>query len=125
MARILIIDDEPQMRRLLREGFERAGYTVDEAFDGLHALARFAENRPDLVVTDIIMPQREGLETIQALRRKSPSLPIVAISGGGMSNPGNYLSIAASLGANRVFSKPFRFDDLLAATAELVERVVQ
>jgi len=120
MARVLIIDDEPQMRRVLREALERAGYTVDEANDGLHALVRFADNQPDVVVTDIIMPQREGLETIQALRQKCPNLPIIAISGGGRQTPDGYLTLATSLGANRAFAKPFQVKDLVAAVGSLV-----
>jgi CheY-like chemotaxis protein len=122
MARILVVDDEPQMCRLLREALERAGYTVDDACDGLHALSRFAANQPDLVITDIIMPQREGLETIQALRRKCPSLPIIAISGGGRQSPDNYLTLASNFGANRVFAKPFRVEDVLSAVATLTAR---
>jgi CheY-like chemotaxis protein len=119
MARILIVDDEPQMRRLLREALERAGYSVDEACDGLLALVRFAEHQPDLVITDLIMPQREGLETIQTLRRKCPKVPIIAISGGGRESSSGYLTIAATFGANRVFAKPFRVEELLSAVAEL------
>lgn len=124
MLRVLIVDDEPQMRRMLRESLERAGYAVDEACDGLHALARFAENRPDLVITDMIMPQREGVETIQALRAKCPALPIIAISGGGMRDPKDYLVIATAMGASRVFAKPFRVDEVLTAIAEITKAAV-
>jgi CheY-like chemotaxis protein len=125
LAKILVIDDEPQMRRLLREALVRAGYSVDEACDGLHALVCFANQRPDLVITDIIMPNREGIETIQTIHQKSPSVPIIAISGGGRQNPYEYLSIAARIGANRTFAKPFRLDELLVAVGELTAASIE
>jgi len=123
MARILVVDDDVQMRRLLREALTRARHTVDEAVDGLHALSRFAESHPDLVIVDLIMPEREGIETIQALRRGSPALPIIAISGGGRSSPESYLSIAIGVGANRAYRKPFRLEDILAAVNDLTAPV--
>jgi len=122
MVKILIIDDDAQMRRLLREALSRHGYEVDEAVDGLHALHRFSEGHPGLVITDLIMPEREGLETIRSLREREPTLPVIAISGGGRCGPESYLSLAEAMGADRVFSKPFRVEALLAAVAELTRR---
>jgi len=119
MAKILVVDDEFQMRRLLRLALERHGHTVDEAADGSEALRRFAERQPDLVITDLVMPEKEGIETIQALRRKCPAIPIIAISGGGRVGPENYLSMAGQMGANRSFAKPFSLEEILTAVQEL------
>lgn len=124
MSRVLIIDDDAQMRRLLHQALSRRGHIVDEAVDGLHALHRFAEKPSDLVITDIIMPEREGIETIRELRHKCPELPIIAISGGGREGPQNYLSLALAMGASRSFSKPFRIEEILTAVQELTRSVV-
>jgi CheY-like chemotaxis protein len=110
------------MRELLCQALERRGHTVDQAGDGRQALQRLAEHQPDLVITDLVMPDMEGIETIQALRRKHPKLPIIAISGGGRVDPENYLSIAGQIGANRTFAKPFRLEDILTAVRELTEK---
>jgi CheY-like chemotaxis protein len=125
VARILVIDDEVQMRRMLREALVRHGHAVDEAMDGLQALVRFAEQQPDLVITDIIMPEREGIETIQTFRGKCPTIPIIAVSGGGRRGPGGYLSTALELGANRAFRKPFRIEEVLTAVDELIASISQ
>jgi len=119
MARILVVDDEPQMRELLRVALEGRGHTVDQAADGREAFLRLAKHQPDLVITDLVMPDMEGLETIQALRGKFPTLPIIAISGGGRIGPETYLSMASQFGAERTFAKPFRMTELLTAVQEL------
>ena len=124
MSRVLIIDDDAQMRRLLHQALSRRGHIVDEAVDGLHALHRFAENPSDLVITDLIMPEREGIETIQELRRKCPKLPIIAISGGGRQGPEYYLSLAVAMGASCSFSKPFRIEEILTAVQELTRGAI-
>ena len=110
------------MRQMLREALERRGHTIDEAADGREALQRLAEHQPDLVITDLVMPEMEGIETIQAIRRKYPAIPIIAISGGGRLEPGNYLSIAGHMGANRTFAKPFRLEEILNAVGELTTK---
>jgi CheY-like chemotaxis protein len=122
MARVLVIDDESQMRQLLCEALERRGDTVDQAANGREALQRLAECQPDLVITDLVMPEMEGIETIQALRRKCPGIPIIAISGGGRVNPEGYLSMAGQIGANRTLAKPFQLKEILAAVRELTEK---
>jgi CheY-like chemotaxis protein len=94
MARVLVVDDESTMRQMLRQALERRGHTVDEAADGRQAMQRLAEHQPDPVFTDLVMPEMEGIETIQALRRKCPGIPIIAISGGGRLGPEDYLSMA-------------------------------
>ncbi|HWD59886.1 MAG TPA: response regulator [Stellaceae bacterium] len=104
MADILIIDDDRQMRRLLTRILEGAGHTVREGENGREGLKRFEEQRPALIITDIVMPDMEGIETIVSLRRDNPDLPIIAISGG--SDP-VYLRAAASLGATAALQKPF------------------
>src|ERR1700733_14793564 len=81
MAKILIIDDDAQIRRMLERALTGVGYEVVEAKDGDDGLKAFAKHRPELVVTDIVMPDREGLETIRELRRLAPHLPVIAISG--------------------------------------------
>jgi CheY-like chemotaxis protein len=119
MARVLVVDDETQMRDVLCQALERHGHTVDQAADGRQALQRLGEHQPDLVITDLVMPEMEGIETIQALRRKCPTIPIIAISGGGRVGPENYLSMAGQIGANRTFAKPFRLEEILIAVREL------
>jgi CheY-like chemotaxis protein len=121
MARVLVVDDESQLRQLLCQALERRDHTVDQAADGREALQRLAEHQPDLVITDLVMPGMEGIETIQALRRRCPALPIIAISGGGRIDPENYLAIAGQMGANRTFAKPFRLEEILASVRELTE----
>lgn len=115
MAVILVIDDEPMMRRMLRVMLERAGHTVLEAKDGNKGLAQLARGAPDLVLTDILMPDREGVETIGEIRRLAPDLPVIAMSGGGSIGGDLILTIAEKVGATRTLAKPIRQDDLLAA----------
>ena len=122
MARILVVDDELQMRQMLRQALECRGHTIDEAADGREALRHFDRQRPDLVITDLVMPEKEGIETIQALRRKCPEIPIIAISGGGRVGPENYLAMAGQMGANRTFAKPFHVDEILTAVRDLTTK---
>jgi len=113
MARILIIDDDPDMRSLLKENLKGSGYEVQLAVDGAEGLALFEANPADIVVTDLYMPNKGGLETIIELRRRSPSLPIIAISGTGAAD--KMLSIAGKFGAFEQIHKPFTSQELLAA----------
>jgi CheY-like chemotaxis protein len=122
MARILVVDDEAQMRELLCQGLERRGHTVAQAGDGREAMQRLAEQQPDLVITDLVMPEMEGIETIQALRQKCPGIPIIAISGGGRLGPEDYLSLAGQIGADRTFAKPFRIEEIVTAVRELTTK---
>jgi len=115
MQRILVIDDDEQMRALLRDILERAGYEVSEAQHGLEGLKLFRARPADLVVTDLIMPEKEGVETILELRAEFPEVPIIAVSGGGRNGPRDYLEIAARLGARRTVAKPFTRQEILAA----------
>ncbi len=120
MPRILLIEDDQPLRRALRISLEKMGHEVGEADDGREGLALFKVHAFALVVTDIIMPGMEGMETIRALRLLRPHLHIIAISGGGRGSPDNYLHLARHLGAALVFEKPFEFTALCAAVATLL-----
>ena len=121
MAKVLVIDDESQVRSMVRELLEDEGYAVVDAKDGKEGLKLFRNEPTDLVITDIIMPEKEGLETILELRRFSPGVKIIAISGGGRLVSKDCLDIAQKFGAQRVFSKPLNNNELLRAIAELLE----
>jgi len=121
LTRILVIDDNKHVLDMLRLTLEHAGYEVDEASDGKTGIDIFNKNPADLVITDIVMPEKEGLETIAELRRNYPNLKIIAISGSGAGQTKTYLASAKSLGALKVFSKPFRREELLSAIAKLLQ----
>ncbi|MEW5977857.1 MAG: response regulator [Acidobacteriota bacterium] len=114
MARILLIDDDDGLRRVLRRALQRRGYEVLEAPDGREGLSLVGREQVDLVLTDMIMPGMEGVETIQQLRRTHPGLPIIAMSGGGRLKPEGYLQLAETFGALSVLRKPFENDQLFA-----------
>ena len=120
MLRILVVDDDPQVRELLCSILERAHYRVDEAEDGRQAVGRFRQNLADLLIVDIFMPVKEGIETILDLKQASPSLKVIAISGGGLSGDLEFLEHARTLGADRALTKPLNFVELLAAVRDLV-----
>lgn len=120
MARILVIDDDAPTRHLLRQMLERAGYDVIDACNGREGLQRYQEIPADLVITDILMPEQEGLETIGELRRLSPEVQILAISGGGCRVTQDFLPLAEKLGAQRVLRKPISRQELLATVCALV-----
>ncbi len=120
MHRLLVIDDDPLVRATLVAILEGAGYAVTEANDGHHGLAIFDTVQPDLVITDIVMPEVEGIETIRQMRLKAPTLPILAISGGGRGTAPDYLRMAQRLGATDVLAKPFEADDLVAVVARCI-----
>lgn len=120
MGRILIVEDDKAVRALLRQILERAGHEVTDAGNGQEAIARYRDNPADLIITNILMPEKEGLETIQELRRNHPGIKIIAISGGGQIGPADYLDIARRFGARRTFSKPFDRKELLRAVDELL-----
>lgn len=113
MACILIIDDDNVLRDILAKALGHAGHTVFQAPDGLQGvdLARVAP--VDLVLTDLIMPVQEGVETITTLRKERPELPVIAMSGD-TANAKLYLEIAGKIGARRVLEKPFTPAELLA-----------
>lgn len=123
MPRLLLVDDDHALRRVLRLALERFGYEVEEAEDGDDALRRVATARPDMVITDILMPNREGFEMIAQLRREAPDMPIVAMSGGGRSLPPERLADdARRLGATTSLVKPFPLEELRAAVELCLRR---
>jgi DNA-binding response OmpR family regulator len=117
---ILIVDDDPQIRKLLSAILKRDGYGIITAPDGRQALRELDNQAVDLVITDLIMPGKEGIETIMEIRKKIPGMPIIAISGGGKLNPQTYLDIARSLGAVRTMSKPINPASLTATVKDLL-----
>jgi DNA-binding response OmpR family regulator len=120
MTCVLVIDDDAGVRASLQLFLEIAGYRVLSARDGLEGIREFQARRPDIVITDILMPEQEGMETIVQLRALAPEVPIVAISGGGRFGEADVLAMAQSLGANAVLPKPFDAEMLLAAIERLV-----
>ena len=120
MARILIIDDEEPFRMMLRQTLERAGHEVMEALDGAMGATLYREKPTDLLITDILMPGKDGLELIMELRRDFPDIKVIAMSGGGRSGNLDFLPVASLFGADRTFQKPFNRQELLAAIQELV-----
>lgn len=119
MARILVIDDDEDVRQMLRRILEHAGHEVVEADNGAVGVKLFREEPSDLVITDIIMPEKEGIETIRDLRKLQKEVKIVAISGGGRVGPSDYLTAAKMLGAMKTFSKPFSRQEILDTVDEL------
>lgn len=114
MSRILIIDDEKVVRYSLRRILESAGFEIAEATNGREGIALQQTSPFDLVLTDIIMPEKEGVETVIELRRDYPDLKIVAMSGGGRTRNLDFLKLAQQFGADRIIAKPFAEDELLS-----------
>lgn len=115
MATVLVIEDDEQIRLILRQVLEEEGYDVLEARDGIEGTRVYRERSPDLVITDMVMPEKDGIETIADLRSISPVAKIIAISGGDRLGPEPYLATAKGLGAANVFTKPFMIRELLEA----------
>ena len=109
-TRILIVDDDPDVRLVLRRMLESGGYEISEAGHGRQAATVMKNRMHDLLITDLIMPEQEGIETIQNLRRDYPELKIIAISGAYGSD---YLRIARHLGADEIMEKPLRLENVL------------
>lgn len=121
MSGILIVEDEKEIREMLKISLKRHKYTVLEAVDGKDAILHFKPSMTDLVITDLIMPDEDGLKVIMKLRELKPSIKIIAISGGGKVGPGSYLNLAKALGADAVFSKPFSINELIAKIKLLLQ----
>jgi len=120
MSRILLVDDDCQVRSMLKLTLERAGHEVTEAEDGNQAVRKYNAETIDLVITDIVMPEKEGIETIMELRSMNGQVKIIAISGGGRINPDDYLNWARRFGVRHTFTKPVDRDQLLEAIDELL-----
>ena len=119
VARVLVIEDDPEVRTYLVAVLSRSGHTVKQAANGKEGVQLFDSDPCDVVITDIIMPEKDGIETILDLRRTHPGLKVIAISGGGRSTPDNYLQSAKLLGADRAIRKPFTNEEILTAVDEL------
>ncbi len=115
MPRILLVDDDDMSRQAVHRMLERAGFTVESTGNGHQAIESYKAGEIDLVITDLIMPEVDGLEIIQEIRRKDPAAKILAISGGGRVQAEEYLSVARKFGAVEVLPKPFASQDLKAA----------
>lgn len=117
---LLLIDDDIGMRSMLFRALTRAGYTVHQAGDGREGLKLLRAHPVALVITDIIMPEVEGVELIFCIRKTHPQIPIIAMSGGGRLSPLGYLEVAKSCGASRTMTKPFEIGQLVQAIEELL-----
>ena len=121
LGKILIIDDDDMFRRMLVDMLSQEGHQVSEAAEGTSGLERFRETAYDLIITDILMPGKEGIETIRKIRTSSKEVKIIALSGGGGHPEGlSYLEMARDLGADLSFSKPFRTSEFTRAVRDLL-----
>jgi CheY-like chemotaxis protein len=120
MTVVLVIDDDAALRKMVGRILAMASYGVLEAENGEIGVALAAEKRPALVITDIYMPRKEGIETIRALRQHDPKIKIIAMSGGGLAQNTRFLRAACELGADAALEKPFRAVELLQAVHKLL-----
>lgn len=119
-ARILLIEDDDQLRGLLIKVLSRSGYAVREACNGREGSEILEREKFDAIVTDIVMPEQEGLETISQLRAQGLKIKVIAMTGGGRFSPDNYLALARQLGADATLAKPFSGKQLI----EMLESVI-
>lgn len=121
-ARILLVDDDVAIRDLYKEALEEEGFTVSTASDGALAL-RSLKNEPfDLVISDVVMPEKEGIELLSEIRKSFPSLPVIIYSGKFKSGPLDILDLAKRLGAEEVLAKPFRLNELICSVQRVVNK---
>ena len=120
MSAILLVDDDTSVLDVMSEMLRLEGHEVTVAENGEQAVACVNRDRFDLVITDLIMPEKEGLETIADIRRQFAQMPIIAISGGGRLGPNDYLETARFIGANATLAKPFARTELIKAVDSLL-----
>ena len=120
MKKILLIDDDTHFREMFAVLLKRNNYEVIEAVDGRYAKELYNEHQPNLVITDIIMPDKEGIETILDLKKEFKDIKIIAVSGGGRTNAMDNLRSARLLGATLTFEKPFENKEILEAIDSLI-----
>jgi len=113
MPKILLIDDNVIVRNAISTVLRQSGFDVELAINGQQGFAAFLQCEPDLVITDIIMPEKDGIETIMKIRKQRPTAKIIAISGGGRVGTMDFLHVAKSFGASAVLAKPIEPKDLL------------
>ena len=121
MGRVLVIDDEPQIRSMLRMMLERAGHEVEEAPDGIEGIRIYRNNPADLIISDLIMPNKDGIGMIIELKKEFPDVKIIAMSGGGLNKPEGYLEGAKKLGAQQTLTKPIDRDELLRTVSDTLK----
>jgi len=120
MSAILVVDDDPQVLEVVGEMLKLEGYAVATAADGREAVAKFRAASFDLVITDLIMPEKEGLETISEMRALRADIPVIAMSGGGRVGPMDYLETARYIGAAATLAKPFTRVELISLVGSLL-----
>lgn len=120
VARILLIDDDPWVLKVFQQFLEDEGHEIITAVNGQEGLDIFRQNPTDLIITDMVMPIKDGLKMILELDNEFPNVPTIAISGGGVIEPERYLNLAESIGARKTLTKPVSKDDLLAAVKEVL-----
>lgn len=121
MAKILLVDDDLALRSTLRRILLRANHEVVEAEDGTQAVLAARGRSPDLVITDLIMPNKEGMEIMIEFKKEQPRIPVIVMSGGGRLDARDYLQMATRMGAARTLAKPFGAQELLSAVDEVLK----
>ena len=121
-AHILLIDDDPLVRLIGSQMLTQAGYRVSVAEDGDDGIKQIASRPFDLVITDLIMPNKEGVETIREIKQRWPDIPMIAISSGGQLDVGYYLPLAKAMGASAVMQKPLRKETFLPLVEQTLKR---
>lgn len=117
---VLVVEDDEGMLALLAAAFRRAGFYVRTAADGESALRALRDRPPAAVVTDLILPDADGMETVRAMRTENPKAPLVVISGGGLFDATDLLGVARALGANGALAKPFAMGEVVAMVSNLL-----
>jgi CheY-like chemotaxis protein len=120
MPSILIIDDDADIRRLLRVALEKQSHVIYEAGDGVEGVRRWRENRPDLVITDLMMPGKDGLDTLFELVSLEPSVKVIAMTGGDWREAVDRLHDARLFGAVRTVAKPFTLSEMVRVIGEVL-----
>jgi DNA-binding response OmpR family regulator len=123
VTRVLVADDDREIRAVLKLSLEEAGYEVEAVADGKHAVRAHQERPADLLITDLFMPETDGLETVGYFRARHPRMPIIAISGWKAGQKADHLRVAQVAGADAVLRKPFTMDELLDRLQDLVSRI--
>ena len=120
MSHILVVEDSEDLRYIIKDILQRAGHQVSEACDGSEVSQRFTGDPVDMVITDILMPEQEGISTILQIRRSNPNIKIIGMSGGGKGGAEHYLEMAREFGADATMQKPFKKAQLLEIVDELL-----
>jgi len=120
IPRVLVVDDSADIRGMLQAQLEMEGFEVATAPDGARALALLGRQRTDLIITDLFMPDKDGIETILGIREKYPAVQIVAMSGWDSRQGSDYLKVAREIGAVRTVKKPFELTDIVKIVRDLM-----